>query len=156
MGLKQQLQSEPVRILTMRKLVAVDQSCSLLDAIRRMREESIGCIVLTNSDGRPEGLLTEGIIRNLLSDPGTDLGSSIVPHVSRRIPCVREEDPIARVMEAMLTHEIQFVIVVDHQGRALALTGQKGLMEFIAEHFPQEVMVHQVGQPRFPSSREGA
>ena len=38
----------------------------------------------------------------------------------------------------------------------VGLTGQKGLMEYIADLFPQEVHVQRVGTKPFPATREGA
>ena len=45
---------------------------------------------------------------------------------------------------------------VDDQGKLVGLTGQKGLMEYVAEHFPGEVMVQRVGEKPYTQSREGA
>ena len=40
----------------------------------------------------------------------------------------------------------RFLCVLDEDGRTrVALTGQKGLSEYIADHFPQQVMVQRVG-----------
>ena len=47
------------------------------------------------------------------------------------------------------------VVVTDDDGRVDALTGQKGLMEYVAEHFPKQVMVQRIGSPVI-QDREGA
>jgi hypothetical protein len=56
----------------------------------------------------------------------------------------------------MQTKNLRFVVVTDEDGKAIALTGQKGLMEYVAEHFPQQVMVQRVGVKPYSSQREGA
>ena len=40
--------------------------------------------------------------------------------------------------------------------RIAGLTGQKGLIEFVADHFPGQVMVQRIGGQPYPSDREGA
>jgi hypothetical protein len=45
--------------------------------------------------------------------------------------------------------------VVDEEGKVTALAGQKSLMEYVAEHFPGQVMVQRIGCPPC-SEREGA
>ncbi len=58
------------------------------------------------------------------------------------------------VVEMLLN--VRFLVVVDDEGCVAGLTGQKGLMEYIAEQFPQEVLVQLVGTEPYPHSREGA
>ena len=73
-----------------------------------------------------------------------------------RCPWVQKGDPISDVLEAMQLKNIRFLCVVDDDGRVAGLTGQRGLMEYVAEHFPGQVMVQRVGQPPYLSDREGA
>ena len=65
-------------------------------------------------------------------------------------------DPIVSVLESLELKNIRFLAVVDEDGRLAGLTGQKGLMEYVADHFPGEVMVQRVGQTPFLHQREGA
>jgi CBS domain-containing protein len=44
----------------------------------------------------------------------------------------------------MHAKNIRFVVVVDDEGRLSALTGQKGLMEYVAEQFHREVVAHRI------------
>ncbi len=68
----------------------------------------------------------------------------------------RLQDDPALVLEVMEAKNIRFVVVLDEAGKVAGLTGQKGLMEFIAEHFPGEVMVQRIGTKHYPEEREGA
>ena len=56
----------------------------------------------------------------------------------------------------MQLKNLRFLCVVDENGQVAGLTGQRGLMEYVAEHFPGEVMVQRIGQPPYLSDREGA
>ena len=64
--------------------------------------------------------------------------------------------PIRYVMDLVHDHGARFVCVTDAEGRAVALTGQKGLSEYIADHFPRQVMVQRLGGKPGLAAREGA
>jgi hypothetical protein len=70
--------------------------------------------------------------------------------------CVKQSDPIVNVLLAMQAQNVRFVCVLDDEGRAVALTGQKGLMEYIADHFPGQIMVQRIGCAPYIQQREGA
>jgi hypothetical protein len=70
--------------------------------------------------------------------------------------CVNTSDPIAKVVAAMQAQNVRFVCVLDDEGRVTALSGQKGVMEYVAEHFPGQVMVQRIGCAPYTQQREGA
>lgn len=156
MGLKQSLQNDPVRDLTLRKLITASEDCTIRAAVEKMREGGIGCVVVIDDDGKPLGTMTEGIVRNLLLEDTVSLDEPIAAYCARPATWVYESDPVSTVLDAMQSHNIRFVVVVDQEGRAQALTGQKGMMEYIANHFSEQVMVQRIGSHPYPSSREGA
>ena len=71
-------------------------------------------------------------------------------------PWVYTTDPVDIMLDAMDQKNTRFVVVVEPDGKVCGLTGQKGLMEYIAGYFPGEVMVQRIGTKPYPSSREGA
>ncbi len=71
-------------------------------------------------------------------------------------PTVKLNDPISCVLNALETANIRFLIVIDENGQLAGLTGQKGLMEYVADHFPEQVIVHRIGCKPYPVEREGA
>lgn len=154
MGLKENLATEPVANLAIREPVALRPGESVRTAIVRMRERRLGCVILTEND-KPVGLFTEGMLTRLLAAGKNVLAESASGHAATDFAIVRKDEPIARVLEAMQRDNTRFVVVVDGEGKLAGLTGQKGLMEYVADHFPQQVMVQRVGSPP-PKHREGA
>ena len=45
---------------------------------------------------------------------------------------------------------------VDDAGRVTGLTGQKGLMEYVAERFPRQIKVQMMSSKLHMNTREGA
>jgi CBS domain containing-hemolysin-like protein len=84
------------------------------------------------------------------------VNETVVTHAADNWPWVRLSDPITDVLEALETKNIRFICVVDEEGRVAGLTGQKGLMEYVAEHFPGQVMVQRIGGTPYLHEREGA
>lgn len=155
MGLLQNMLDEPVTRLTLRPPVVCKPSDTVEDAIERMREKQLGCVIVVDKEDKPLGMLTESMITQLLLQDPPPLDAPLQEHMADQWPWLYLTDPIADVLEAMQARNVRFICVVDKHGRVAAVTGQKGLMEYVAEHFPRQVMVQRVGcEPLL--NREGA
>ena len=156
MGLQRNLRQEPVSKLALRQPVVVSPASPLREAIVGMRERQLGCAVVVDPDQKPVGMFTEGMLTKLLAAEASFLDDPIERHMAGQWPWVRLSDPIVDVLQAMEMKNIRFLCVVDGDGRLAGLTGQKGLMEYIAEHFPGQVMVQRIGGKPYSQTREGA
>ncbi|MCA9176515.1 MAG: CBS domain-containing protein [Planctomycetales bacterium] len=156
MGLRENLANEPVRRLNVREPVIGRPGQTVREVVERMRERELGCVILVDDVGKPVGVFNEHMLRSLLALNADFLADPIEKHMAERFPWVSEDDAVEDVLTAMQTNNTRFLCVVDGDGKVVGLTGQKGLMEYIAEHFPEQVLVQRVGVSPFPSSREGA
>lgn len=157
MGLQQNFQNEPVSSLPLREPVTAIPGERLRDAIARMREQKLGCAVVVDDDHKPLGLFIESTLTQLLVQNGSRVvDDPIDTHMIQPCPWVELTDPIVYVLEAMQLKNLRFLCVVDADGRLAGVTGQKGLIEFVADHFPGQVMVQRVGGNPYPVEREGA
>jgi len=153
MGLRENISSEKVGELPLREAIAVAPSTTVREAVDRMRGKRLGCVVVVDDSGKPQGTFTE---EELIKVLGGGLDAAVGGHLSPQWASVRIDAPIASVLEEMKSKNLRFVVVTDEEGRAVALTGQKGLMEYVAEHFPQQVMVQRVGVKPYSAQKEGA
>ena len=156
MGLLENIRTEPVTRLALREAILVERSLSVREAVRRMKQKRLGCVIVVSSEGCPEGTFTEEELIHLLVERPQALDEQVGQHLSTKWAAVGHEAAIVQVLEAMQSQNLRFVFVTDDEGRAVALTGQKGLMEYIAEHFPRQVMVQRVGGKLAMEEREGA
>jgi len=156
MGLKENLQADPVSRLALRTPVVAGSDDSIREGVARMRRQELGCVIVVDEDRRPQGIFTEGMLRQLLAAEPTAIDDKLGDHMNRDARCVRLTDPVSQVLRSMQNENTRFVGVVDCDGRLVGLTGQKGLMEYVAEHFPQQVMVQRVARPPHFVEREGA
>lgn len=156
MSLQQNLSAEPVRRMNLRTPVLVRETASVRDAVNAMRGAHLGCAIAVDEQRKPVGMLTEGMLRKKLAGDTRIIDEPVAEHVARKFPWVRLDDPIEMVLDAMRTNNTRFICVVDEEQKVAGLTGQKGLMEYIAEHFPRQVVVQRVGGDEYAEQREGA
>ncbi|MCR9296748.1 MAG: CBS domain-containing protein [bacterium] len=156
MGLNENLKSEPVSQLACREAVTIEGERSVREAVQAMRAGNLGCAILVDQDRKPVGIFTESKLTQLLANRPEALEEPVSQHADANCPTVSMDDPIASVLSALQTRNTRFLCVVDQDGQVVKLTGQKGLMEFIADHFPDQVAVQRLGQKPYMQEREGA
>jgi predicted transcriptional regulator len=156
MGLFQNMQEETVSRLDLREPVLVRPDVTVRQAVQAMRERSLGCAILIDDDNKPVGMFTESMVTQMIATKPSAIDDPITKHAANRWPQVKLTDPIAVVLDALESNNVRFLAVVDADGRIAGLAGQKGLMEYVAEHYPGQVMVQRVGQKPGMETREGA
>jgi CBS domain-containing protein len=122
-----------------------------------MREKRLGCTIVVDESGKAVGAFTErNVIELLLQQPGDLSAMQVDHHLDDDWFVTKQGDPIHATMTTIAKRGARFICVVDDEGRPVALTGQKGLSEYVAEHFPQQVMVQRIGGKPGMETREGA
>jgi CBS domain-containing protein len=156
MGLYENMINDPVKDLALREPILVGAHDSVRTAIQRMREQSLGCVIVVDSQQKPLGIFTENMLTQLVAKGQFAVEDDVQKHMAAALPWVGLSDAVVNVVDALQTKNIRFLCAIDEDGHVAALTGQKGLMEYIADHYPGQVMVQRVGVPPYPQTREGA
>lgn len=154
MGLFENFQSEKVKVLNLRDPVLAKPDEKVRDVVLAMRKRNLGCAVLVDNELKPVGMFTESMLTQMVAHKPKSIHENIGDHCAIPWPQVSLEDPVAVVLDALEVKNVRFLSVVDENGRIAGLAGQKGLMEFVADHFPR-VPVQRVGQIT-STTREGA
>ncbi|MDX1683386.1 MAG: CBS domain-containing protein, partial [Phycisphaeraceae bacterium] len=135
MGLHQNLLDDPIAEIELRQLITLPADATIADAVSQMQTHRLGCVAVLKDDGTPEGVFTERRLLALLSNRGgAVVNEPIGDHLNREWICVKRTEPVAHLLDLMCEQELRFVGVLDEDGRAVGLTGQKGLIEYIADH----------------------
>lgn len=157
MGLREDITHETVADMPLRPALTVTPDTSLAQAIRLMRDNALGCVFVIDSELRPTGKFTERQLVKLICG-GVPLDEPVVKHMVT-IPdagCVCMSDTVQTVLKKMRQTRLRFLCVVDDAGRVTGLTGQKGLMEYVTEHFPRQIKVQKMTSKLHMNTREGA
>jgi CBS domain-containing protein len=156
MSLKQQILSDPISEIPLRPALTLPRSATVGQAVDLMRGAKLGCVFVVNQKDEPIGKFTERLLIHLLLTHPRALDEKIGDHMAKSWAPIQRVEPIARLIDLMQGLDLRFVCVVDDHGRVNALTGQKGLMEYIAERCPRQVKVSRVGSHPYMIQREGA
>ena len=157
MGLKQNLLNETVKNLPLREAITVTEDTVVTAVLDRMREMHLGCAIVVDADGKALGAFTERAMIDLLArDPVAWESRPVGKCLEKEWFSVQLTTPISHVMDLIREHAVRFVCVTDEAGQVVGLTGQKGLSEYIADHFPRQVMVQRLGGKPGTETREGA
>lgn len=157
MGLKENLENESITQLPMREAILLAESTPVKDAVELMRQKHIGSTVVVDEAGMPLGKFTErSLIDLLLSDRSQYENGTVGNHLDAKFMTISAKNRVMDVLEAVESKGTRFIYVLDDEGKPIAVTGQRGMSEFVAEHFPQQVMVQRVGSRPATQTREGA
>lgn len=156
MGLRADILNQPVSELPLRPLIKVQSGDSIRQAMQKMLQATLGCAVVVDAQGKYLGKFTERRLMAALLQGPQALDGPVDALMFGSQDCVLASDHIALMIQMMESRKLRFIIVVDGEGRPVALTGQKGVMEYLAEHFPRQVKVQKIASKLHLDEREGA
>ena len=156
MGFRDDLERELVSSLPLRDAINVQADDTLSDAVEAMRAKSLGCAVIVDPDGKPQGLFTERSLINALMQNESLDDRKVGDFTDPAFLCLKSSDPISKVWDAIVDEGLRFICVTDDAGNLIGVTGQRGIAEYVADCFPREVLVQRLGSTPWMDQREGA
>lgn len=154
----QEILSHSVSSLPLRDLVAVTPDTPVREVLDKLRAKRLGCAAVVDKDGKPLGVFTEKLVTRTVCECPGFIHDAVGNHLEDTWAAVTAKEPVAAVLRTLRMKGLRFVCVIDQEGKAVSLTGQKGLMEYLAQYFPRHVqmMVHRIGREAISARREGA
>ena len=96
-------------------VISLSENASVLNTVKLMAENDIGCIVVTNSNGQVCGILSERNVIRVLGAKGFIENLKVKDIMSRNVYCMREENTIVEALRVMLERKIRHLPVVDNR-----------------------------------------
>ncbi len=156
MGLKDNIYHDTVGDLSLRKLVTVSPDDTVERACALMRQARLGAAIAIDDAGRPVGMFNEKLLIRLLAEQPGAMGEPVRNHMTVNVVTVKKSHSIAKLINIMRQRQYRWVCVVDDKGVAVALTGLRGVMEYVVDHFPRSVKVEPIQSNISIDQREGA
>ncbi len=153
---RQDLELDPIRNLPLRDAIVVSPNTLIRAAVALMRDRSLGCAVIVEHGLFPVGLFTEQSVLKVLTQNASLDERPVRAFADPNFMSVTASEPISKVWDAIQTNGLRFICVTDDDGRLIGITGQRGIAEYIAEYFPQQVTVQRLGSTPWMQQREGA
>ncbi len=135
--LDQQMIREPIRILNPRPPLSLPPSATLREAVRLMREQRIGCLLVVDRD-RLDGIITERDL--LLKLEGPDLTRPVRELMTADPEVLSPDDPIVYALNKMSVGGFRHIPLVDAERRPVGIVSVKDIVDYIVEFFPDEVL----------------
>lgn len=156
MGLRQNILTDPVSELNLRKVITVKPETTVREAAAKMREGKLGCVVVMSSEGKPVGIFTERKVMRLILECTKKLDEPVSNHLITTAGPMADDSPIGDMVTKMQVDNLRFLAVENPKEKIVSISGYKGLMEYIAEHFPRQIKVQRMKSKMFMDEREGA
>lgn len=154
MELRKALLEQTVKDVGYRDLVAVEVDASILDVIRVMQREAVGCVVVLHHT-HLAGIFTERdlLVRVLAGE--ASLGERVDAHMTPDPQCARRDEPIHRVLARMREGGFRHLPVLNAAGTPVGTISVKRAVHFIAQHAPEAVLNLPPDPDGYPDTREG-
>jgi CBS domain-containing protein len=129
--LEEQIKSlQPVEPLT------VDLKTTLKQAIRIMRNKNIGCVVVTDDEGKLAGILTERDLLQKVAGQNLDHSQCRVDDFMSPAPeSSKPEHPLAYALHRMIISDIRYLPVVDENDRPEGIISSRDVIAYMKKRF---------------------
>jgi CBS domain-containing protein len=146
----------PIKSMDLVPAVVVERGTLLQEAVHRMQEKHIGCVLVVQKNV-VEGILTERDLLMKVVGTTKDLSKLKVEEVMTPNPEVLQpDDMIAYALNYMHVGGYRHVPIVDGEGHPVAVISVKNIVSYLADYFPQEVLTLPPRPIRTTKTREGA
>jgi CBS domain-containing protein len=101
-----------------REVKTIRPDVSVAEALRRLRAEGIGSLVVSENGTNLAGILSDRDILNAIADHGIDvLGESVRSVMTEKVFTCSREDRVSALMALMTDRRIRHIPVVEKDGR---------------------------------------
>ena len=139
MSLLESLQSDTVSDVGIDAPLAVPPSTSILDAVKTMRRESVGCIAVCDTAEKLLGVFTEKdlVTRVLAVELAMD---TPIERVMTDTPAViKPTDNVRQVIRHMSAGSFRHMPVVDDQKKFVGILSVRHVVQYLIDHFPNAI-----------------
>ena len=102
------------------------------DAARVMLENGIGSVVVTDEDGRLEGILTNTDFVNIVAESHPKAETTVRRYMTTDVVTTTAQEPIRSVADAMVEHGFHHMPVVDESDAVIGMVTTADLTAYLS------------------------
>src|SRR5690606_771325 len=91
----------------------VRRGLSVRETVARMKDQQVGAAIVVDDDGLAVGMFTEKLLIRLLARNPRAMDDPVESHMANRMVCLRDDEPIARLLATMQAHKLRWVCITD-------------------------------------------
>ena len=130
--IEESLSRDKIETLNPAPAVSVPQDTPLDVVVAKMRERKIGCMLLTDQEGRLCGIFTERDLINKVAGVVEDLAAHPVSRfMSQRPETVRADQLLASALQRMKVGDLRYLPLVDDRGRPKEIISSRDIINYL-------------------------
>ena len=154
MTIEDRIKVVEVMALAMDPPAIFDTETPLREVVHRMRDENVGCALLTR-DGELAGIFTErDLVERVLGNKAA-LDLPVAKWMTPDPERVTRTDTVRKAVRLMQQRGFRSVPVVDEVGRITGCVRHKDIINYLAEHFSEQVLNLPPNPEQIALEREG-
>ncbi len=139
MTIEQALRDARLGTLSLSDPACVPRGTTLGVTLRIMRENGVGCVLVCDG-GRLVGIFTERDVLNKLIGSGISESEPVDRFMTPDPASLRRTDCLGDAVRMMTERGYRHIPVLDESGRRAGMIDARGIVNYVAEHFPAEVV----------------
>ncbi|MBT5829878.1 MAG: CBS domain-containing protein, partial [Candidatus Latescibacteria bacterium] len=129
---------DPISSLDLPTPHSIPAQTSLSEAIKLMRDENAGCLLVVNKKQRLVGIFAQGDLFEKVAGSDIDLQNTTVAEMMTKDPTVlKASDPIGHILHLMSLQGYRHIPIVDPDGRPISLASFKVMLQFTGGLFAE-------------------
>ncbi len=132
------LRDDSIKAMNLDPVESIPASARLRDVIAAMQKKRSSAVVIVEAE-RVVGIFTERDLLNRIVGLALNEDLLISDVMTSSPRTMSPEDRIADAIHLMTDRGYRHIPLVDDKGRNVGLLSARHIVEFIAEHYPQEV-----------------
>lgn len=139
MSIEKAFENKKAWHLKLHSALCVEEGITLGETIRQMQERNTGCVNVLRKK-RVVGVFTERDILRKVVMARASLGDPIEMHMTKDPLVANRDTSVGEIMHLMEMNEIRHVPLVDARKEFVGIVSIRNIIDFLAEHYPAEVL----------------
>jgi len=153
--LKEELQNEQVSHLDLSGFTRVTNGMTVAACVEKMQQEKHTVALVLDDQNKLAGIFTERDVLRKVADQPELLAQPIEKAMTANPVTVTPESSAADALWLMDSKHIRNLPVVSSNGTILGTMTHQSVIDFLAAHYPQEILNRPPDSDRFPRKQEG-
>ena len=113
--------------------ISVPETATVDAAIGTLRDKRIGCVLVTDTDGRLAGIFTERDVLARVATEDVDPATVLMRDVMTPDPeTIKADHLLAHAFHLMMVNDLRYLPLVDEEGRPTGVVSSRDLIDYLA------------------------
>ena len=139
MSIEKAFENTKVWHLKLHQPLCVEEGTTIKDTISQMQARNTGCVTILRKN-RVAGVFTERDVLRKVVMARCPLDDPIEKHMTKEPTVAGRDTSVGEIMKTMEVNEIRHVPLVDNRREFVGIVSIRNIIDFLAEHYPAEVL----------------